>query len=565
MILKAAIRRFLERPLDSHLWIKKVKRKDLWATVNSLHPRPRIRKNIFKHQLACFLLGLANPQFCFWLDMGTGKTRLTLELLKYRYECGELKRAIIFITSDKAFPTWEKQVRRFNIGLPATLLEGSSKEKWRTLEEVEEGLIFVSYPGAVAMCRSFKKKGRKKVSVVDQDKVSRLADGIGALVMDESTRASGRDSLTHRMIRRLGKCISVRYALAGRPFGRDPTLLFTQHLLIDGGKTLGDTLGMFRAAFMIDKPHPFAKNKYIKKWTFDKSKKKLLAKIIQNSSITYAAEECIDLPKHIPIREEVAFPIEAKDYYDQAVKTIIASKGNMSAVKNVFLRMRQLSSGFIGFKNDETGEKAQVEFDDNPKFDRLMELLEELPLDRKAVVFYDFTYSGRKIAAACKELGLKPIWLWAGTKNYKRDLDNFENDPRTRVAIVQNRVGAMSLDGLQVANYVFFFESPVGAIDREQAERRLRRAGQKRKVFQYDLLVRGSIDAKILEYHAEADGLMKALLRDPERIVHGAKRKEEQRRRSKPAWRPVKRHSDDRWNTGHSRPRRQVLRKRASG
>ena len=64
-----------------------------------------------------------------------------------------------------------------------------------------------------------------------------------------------------------------------------------------------------------------------------------------------------------------------------------------------------------------------------------------------------------------------------------------------------------------------FFESPVSVIDREQAERRLRRDGQEHTVFQYDPVVRGSVDRKILHFHAEGEDLMQALLRDPEKVL----------------------------------------------
>jgi hypothetical protein len=518
-ILKRAIERFLVRPLESHDWIKKVKRAELWEAIDDLRPRPDFDETMFKHQLACFLLGVAYPQFCFWLDMGTGKTRLTLELLRWFYRAGMIKRAIIFITSDKAYPTWAKQIRRFEIGLPYQLLAGKTTEKWRTLEEFDDGLLFISYPGAVYMTSSkeVKKKRKNKKRGVDLKLVKRFVDGVGSFVLDESTRASG-NSLTNRLITLMRKEVRIRYALAGRPFGRDPTLLYTQHKLIDGGETLGDTLEMFRAAFMTGSKHPFAKSEHVKKWKFDKSKKDDLARMIRHRSITYAAEECIDLPKWIPIREEVEFPLEAQEYWNAAVESIKKSKGNLQATKNIFLRMRQLSSGFIGFKDDETGAKAQVEFDDNPKFDRLMELLDEMPDDRKAVIFYDFTFSGRKIYEALSDLSRRPIWLWSGTKDYEKDLHNFENKDWCGPAILQNRVGAYSLDGLQVANYSYFYESPVAAIDREQAERRLRRQGQRFKVFQYDLIVKGSADAKVLQYHKEAEGLMKALLRQPERV-----------------------------------------------
>jgi len=183
--------------------------------------------------------------------------------------------------------------------------------------------------------------------------------------------------------------------------------------------------------------------------------------------------------------------------------------------------MRQISSGFVGFKNDESGEKAEVAFDENPKLERLLELLEELPEGHKAVVFYDFTFSGRTIVEQITaKLKRKPIWLWSGTKDSAKALNRFFTDESCTEAVINNRVGAYSLDGLQdVANYSFFYESPVPVIDREQAERRLIREGQKRTVFQYDLLLRNSVDARIRTFHKEGQDLFDALLRNPARTL----------------------------------------------
>ncbi len=423
MIPRHTIKRFLERPLDSHQWIKQVDRRGLLTAIDGLEPKPQLTSQMHTHQLGCFLLGVSYPGFAFWLDMGTGKTLITLELLKYWRQCGRLRRALIFITSDKAFPTWEKQIVRFGINVPYRLLEGSSTDKWQQLSEFDKGLVFVSYPGAVALVSRTVLKKKKKVWELDELLVTQLCTGVDAVVMDESTKASG-DSLTFKLMKKLTNRVEIRYALAGRPFGRDPTRLWAQHYLVDRGETLGETLGLFRSAFFVA-----VKNYWGGPFSFDyKFKNNLrpvLSRLIQHRSIAYGADECIDLPKVLPIIEEVAFPQEAAAYYKRAVESIIESKKTtMREMKNIFLRMRQLSSGFVGFKDDETGERAQIEFDDNPKFDRLMELLGELPEDRKAVVFYAFTVSGRKIAAAAKELN--PIWLWSGTKDWRSDLHRFE-------------------------------------------------------------------------------------------------------------------------------------------
>lgn len=518
MILKSAIRRYLNAPRDDHSWIKHVPRKELWAAINDLDPKPRISKRAFTHQLACFLLGVAHPEFSFWIDMGGGKSYLVLALLQYWWKLGRLRRGVIFVTSDKAFPTWQAQLDRWKIKVPYCFLEGSSEDKWRTLSEFADGLIFVTWPGSVSMCVKKVKKRRKMRWRLHNPLVRQFAKRLDAVVMDESTRA-GHDSLTSRFIRRLRRKSTICYALAGRPFGRDPELLWRQQFLVDRGVTLGATLGLFRAAFYTAEKNPWSTSEYGMKYTFKKRMKKHLRRMLRHRSIVYGEGETVDLPKIVSVVETVRFPAQADAYYEKAVKAIIAAKGNLRETKNAFMQMRQLSSGFMGFANDETGERIKIAFEENPKFDLLLDLLEQVPDDRKAVVFYEFTYSGRKIVEAIKKQ-YRPIWLWSGTKDYKADFHRFLNDRRCRVAVINNRVGAYSLDGLQqVANYDFFYESPVSAIDREQAERRLRRPGQKHRVYQYDLCVEGSMDLKILAFHREAEDLMQAVMRDPKKLV----------------------------------------------
>ena len=146
MIPASAVKTYLSRNLDSQLWVKQLSAKQLDAAIASLRPRPTLNPKLRLHQRACFLLGVSFPQFCFWLDMGTGKSLFTLELLRYWWQCGVVRRVLIFVTSDKAFHTWEKQFKQFGIDLPVTSLAGSSEQKWKQLEEFGEGLVLVPYP-----------------------------------------------------------------------------------------------------------------------------------------------------------------------------------------------------------------------------------------------------------------------------------------------------------------------------------------------------------------------------------------------------------------------------------
>lgn len=520
MIPKAAVKEYIARQLESHIWMKRLTTREVDGAIADMRPRPNLWPGLRLNQKVGFLLGTTYPHFSFWKDMATGKTLLSLELLKYWYDLQVIDRALVFVVSDKAFPTWEKQIVEYDTGLPFIALdESKSIDKWHQLRSLKRGIVLLTYPGTVAMCtKTVRKNNGKNKWSLDKDACDELGQWAHGTVYDESTKAGHQGSLTFNIADHLRRFSTVRYNLAGRPFGRDPTLLRNQQFLVDDGDSFGETLGLFRSAFFTEKPNFWAQ--WSPKFVFKKSMQKELSRMAQHRSITYTADECVDMPKHQFLEESVKFSQEAEDYYRDIIDEAIAARGNFREMKNVFVRMRQIASGFIGLKDDETGEKVEIQFDENPKLDKLLDMADALPLDRKMVIFYEFTHSGRRIVEELREMGEQPVWLWSGTKNTREALRQFEHNPKRRFCAVQNRVGAYSLDELKVANYGVFFESPVPAIDRVQAEKRLIRPGQLHKVFWFDLIVKGSVERRIREFHHEGGSLFKALLRDPARVLN---------------------------------------------
>jgi SNF2 family DNA or RNA helicase len=526
LISKQAIKRFLNAPRDDHRYLKEFSHKQLDALLYKLDPQFKPYPKMGLHQKVGLYLGVLLGTFAFFYDMGTGKTLLSLELLQYWWDTGQLRRALVFVTSDKAYPTWERQLKQYKITVPYCILDsGSSEGKWKTLRHFDEGIIFLHYPGAVAMVSgpSTSKSKRKKHKLALVPKlVDQLLRDVDVVVFDEVTKASNIASLTYLLCRKASRAAKYRYALAGMPFGRDPTPLWSQMYLVDQGATLGETIGLFREAFFNEADNYWG-GPFSKKYKFKPHLTDTLSTMVQHNSLTYTAGECIDLPPVVRIPELIKLPAEIKAYYKELVAEMIAARGNKRVMENAFLRMRQLSSGFIGLKDDETGERAEIEFDVNPKLERLLDILSVLPENRKALIFYQYTVSGRRIAETLKkEFKVKPIWLWSGTKKSAEEMRRFIEDESCPYAVINNQVGAYSLDGLQVANYEFFFESPLSVIDRSQAEKRIIRQGQlHKKCFLYDLVVQGTVDERILEFHVEGRDLFKALLADPARVLRG--------------------------------------------
>jgi SNF2 family DNA or RNA helicase len=164
--------------------------------------------------------------------------------------------------------------------------------------------------------------------------------------------------------------------------------------------------------------------------------------------------------------------------------------------------MRQIVSGYLVFK-DEHGVEHVIRFKNNPKLDHLERLLAEMG-DNKIVVCYHYRQTGAMLADKIKEMGLGFAWLHGGAKDKSAPRRDFMTKPECRVLLMSVEAGGTGNDGLQnVARYMVFYETPTPPNVRKQTEKRIHRPGQTKRVFIWDLVMEGSLDAGILEGIAE--------------------------------------------------------------
>lgn len=517
MISASALRAFLDRSLDSFDWIKECSEVDLDKALAELAPVPRFHLPPFKHQKACFLIGLSLPEFLYLLDLGLGKTKLVLDLISYRKLCGEKPKALVLVPNVANIENWVIEIEIHAPKLSYVALEGSSLDKTEWLKE-DADLYITNYAGLVAMVSESIPHGKKHKWVVRKEKLQRVIDRINSVAFDESTEFKNHLSLAYQACRDISAACYIRYALTGIPFGRNPHDLWSQFYVIDQGLTLGPTLGLFREAFFTKKRNFFG-GPYSFDYKFDKDKERRFHEVIKNRSIYYDEDECPDLPEKVFSKRFLTFPVDTYQYYKKVVESLRDRKHNMILVKNSFLQMRQLASGFLGYKEDVGGKTAKIVFADNPKLDELMRLVDELPPRKKMIIFHEYIFTGEVIAKELDKIGIGYARLWSGTKDPGQELRRFREVKSCRILECNNHSGAFGLN-LQVANYVVFVESPVSPIVRKNAEKRAHRQGQKAKrVFYYDLVMRNSVDEKILGYLKEGRDLFDALIKGKETLA----------------------------------------------
>jgi SNF2 family DNA or RNA helicase len=117
------------------------------------------------------------------------------------------------------------------------------------------------------------------------------------------------------------------------------------------------------------------------------------------------------------------------------------------------------------------------------------------------------------ITELLESLGIQFEWIWGGCKDPINAVARFIGTPDKRVLVMNSEVGGTGTDGLQdVARYLVFYESPTSPITRKQVIKRVHRSGQKHRTFIYDLIIKDSIDIRVLDFIAEGHDLHAALI-----------------------------------------------------
>ena len=509
MINRKVVKEFLARKLDSFDWLKRESVSAVKAETDSL-----LDSGLWwAHQRVCFLLLVWLKRFMLFIDMGGGKTFIVLSLIHYRKRKKRQPQAIVFVPYLTSVATWIDETEKHYPKMVCVPLTGSKDNNLHKLLHAEGDLFVICYQSAVAMmAEPVKKVGkRKKKWTINPQRVREVFARFNILVMDEVHRCKTVSSLTYRLCRAISAKCEYVTGLTGTPFGRDLLDLWPQFYLIDFGETLGPTLGFYREAFFKTEINYWGGFKY-------SFKQKLLDKLqstIKNCSIRYSIDEFHDMPprEYIPRKIETHSGIQS--YADKALAVIRGiqiqkSAGNYRAVESEYMKLRQLSSGFMTLHGDDSA-KIQVAFDENPKLDALQELIEDMPHGCKMVVFHHFVYTNKLISQRLKDMKVGHACIYGGSKDPLRELRRFRGDERVRLLVINSRSGSSSLN-LQHANYVVFFEQPDSAIDRQQAERRCWRPGQARRVFIYDFLMKGTADRAVYKANKAGESLLKNLL-----------------------------------------------------
>ena len=219
---------------------------------------------------------------------------------------------------------------------------------------------------------------------------------------------------------------------------------------------------------------------------------------LDNIMLRRRKEDVLDLPEKTYVDEYVDMTPKQKLIYDEVTASIKMNIDQISIAPNPLaelIRMRQ-ATGYPGILSSSISESA--------KLDRMEEIVEDaISNDRKVVIFSNWTQMTDAICERFNDIrnhNYDYAIITGQTNDADRQtiVDRFQTDNNTKVII--GTIGAMGTGlTLHAGTVEIFMDEPWNRANKEQAEDRCHRIGQKNNVTVHTIMCKNTIDERIHE------------------------------------------------------------------
>jgi SNF2 family DNA or RNA helicase len=447
----------------------------------------------YAHQLTALEKSWDKTEYGYFMEMGTGKSKVLVDNMAMLYDKGKINGAII-VAPKGVYRNWYSQ--EIPNHLPShiqpkmvlwTALTSKKKDKeYQTLFETGHDLhILIINVEALST-----KKGLDFAAKFMRCHKTMLA-------IDESTTIKNPNAKRTKSILTLGKEATYRRILTGSPVTKSPLDLYTQCGFLNSYLLGYDSFYAFRNRYanMIDRNFGGRRVQLIGSY------KRLdeLADKLKAFSYRVLKDDCLDLPDKVYVRREVDLTDEQTKAYSTMKSAALASlKGKMATAPHVLTQMMRLHQITCGHLRNDDGTITEIK---NNRLKELVELLDEV--EGKVIIWANYVYDIENIVKVITdEFGADSIVQYYGAISSEQRQENIEKfqDPnsKARFFIGNPQTGGYGIT-LTCANTVVYYSNGYDLEKRLQSEDRAHRIGQNKSVTYVDFIAPKTIDEKIVK------------------------------------------------------------------
>jgi SNF2 family DNA or RNA helicase len=444
----------------------------------------------YKHQLTALEKSWHKETYAYFMEMGTGKTKVLIDNMSMLYDKGKIDGALI-VAPKGVIKTWHEQelpvhlpnhIENVTVLWQPNITKGQ-QEKLESLFEIDTALHIL-----VMNVEAFSTdKGMKFASkFLNSHKV--------LMAIDESTTIKTPTAKRTKNILSLSKYAKYRRIMTGSPVTKNPLDLYTQCEFLDPYLLDHASYYSFRNRYAVMKSMHVRGRTIQVVHAFQNLAE--LSDKLQGFSYRVLKEDCLDLPDKIFTKRHITLTKEQRKVYEQMKKTALATlNGKVTSTVTVLTQLMRLHQITCGHFTADDGSTQVIE---NNRIAELMNVLEET--EGKAIIWANYQRDVINIVhEILKKYGPGSVVDYYGLTPQEERQDNikqFQNDKNCRFIVGTPQTGGYGIT-LTQANTVIYYSNGYDLEKRLQSEDRAHRIGQTKAVTYVDLISEDTVDEKI--------------------------------------------------------------------
>ena len=450
----------------------------------------------YAHQITALEKSWNKAHFAYFMEMGTGKSKVLIDNIAMLYDKGKINGALI-VAPKGVYQNW------FDIEIPnhmpthiekKMVLWKASFMKGNEIVSKEVDALFETGTDLHILVMNVEALSTKN-GVTFANKFLSCHETLMAI--DESTTIKNPDAIRTKSIVQLGRFAKYRRILTGSPVTKSPLDLYKQCEFLDEGLLDYTSYYAFKTRYAVLRTANFGGRSVqivVGYRNLDE-----LSERIEKFSYRVLKEDCLDLPSYSFTKRIIQLSKEQKKIYDSMKQLALAQLGGKLMTTATALvqlmRLHQITCGH--FKSDD-GTTQKIK---NERLDALMDILSEV--ENKAVIWAHYKYDIEIIVEAIKkEYGPDSYVTYYGDTPSEIRQNNIklfqDENSKVRFLIGTPQTGGYGIT-LTAGNVMIYYSNGYDLEKRTQSEARINRAGQKRKMTYIDIIAEDTVDEKIVD------------------------------------------------------------------
>ena len=444
----------------------------------------------FAHQEKALKMSWDKEVFAYFMEMGTGKSKVLIDNIAMLYNAGKINGALI-IAPKGVYKNWYDQEIPNHMPDYVPLKMGL----WKT------------NPNAVDLKPMFSTGAELHILLMNVEAFSTkkglqfahkfLSSHKCLIGVDESTTIKNPAAKRTKNILSLRTLAKYRRILTGSPVTKSPLDLFSQCNFLDPWLLDQSSYYSFRTRYAVCRKIQ-VNGRQVEIVVGYRNLGELSEKL-KPFSDRVLKDDCLDLPKKTYLKRTIDLSDEQKKVYDQMKKEALAVlNGKMVTSATVITQLMRLHQITCGHFTSDDGTIQEIK---NNRIPQLMDILEEV--EGKAVIWAHYRYDIEKILQAIsKKYGENSVVTYYGdttTEDRATAIKKIQ-DPNSPVRFI---VGTPQTGGYGItltgASTMIYYSNGYDLEKRQQSEARIDRIGQEKPMTYIDIMAENTIDDKIVK------------------------------------------------------------------